>query len=61
MSAARKYLAPLAVILALLGLWELAAQWDWISNALDIEDFLVPAPSDIATSLWEDRSLRLSD
>jgi putative hydroxymethylpyrimidine transport system permease protein len=61
MSAARRYLAPLAVILALLGLWELAAQWGWTSNALDIEDFLVPAPSDIATSLWEDRSLLLSD
>jgi putative hydroxymethylpyrimidine transport system permease protein len=60
-SAARRYLAPVAVILALLGLWELAARWDWISNALDIEDFLVPAPSDIATSLWEDRSLLLSD
>jgi putative hydroxymethylpyrimidine transport system permease protein len=61
MSAARTYLAPLAVILALLGLWELAAQWGWTSNALNIEDFLIPAPSDIATSLWEDRSLLLSD
>jgi NitT/TauT family transport system permease protein/putative hydroxymethylpyrimidine transport system permease protein len=61
MSAARRYLAPLAVILALLGAWELAARWDWIANGLSIEDFLVPAPSDIATSLWEDRSLLLSD
>jgi putative hydroxymethylpyrimidine transport system permease protein len=57
MSALRKYGAPLAVILLLLGLWELAAQWDWISSALNIQDFLVPAPSDIATSLWRDRSL----
>ncbi len=57
MSALRKYGAPLAVIVLLLGLWELAAQWDWISNALNIQDFLVPAPSDIATSLWRDRSL----
>jgi putative hydroxymethylpyrimidine transport system permease protein len=56
-STARRYLAPVAVILALLGTWELAARWDWISNALNIEDFLVPAPSDIARSLWEDRSL----
>jgi ABC-type nitrate/sulfonate/bicarbonate transport system permease component len=61
MSAARRYLAPLAVILLLLGLWELAAQWDWISGALNIEDFLVPAPSDIATSLWRDRSLLADD
>ena len=35
--------------------------WDWISNALNIQDFLVPAPSDIATSLWEDRSLLADD
>jgi ABC-type nitrate/sulfonate/bicarbonate transport system permease component len=56
-STARRYLAPVAVILVLLGAWEIAARWDWISNALNIEDFLVPAPSDIAKSLWEDRSL----
>jgi putative hydroxymethylpyrimidine transport system permease protein len=61
MSAARKYLAPIAVILLLLGIWELAARWDWISNALNIEDFLVPAPTDIAKSLWEDRSLLSSN
>src|SRR4051794_41953900 len=61
MSAVRKYLAPVAVIVLLLGLWEIAAQWDWISNALNIQDFLVPAPSDIATSLWRDRSLLADD
>jgi len=61
MSAARRYGAPLALIVLLLGLWELASQWDWISNALNIEDFLVPAPSDIASSLWQDRSLLLDD
>jgi putative hydroxymethylpyrimidine transport system permease protein len=61
MSAARRYLAPLAVIVVLLGAWEMAARWDWISSALNIEDFLIPAPSDIARSLWEDRSLLLSD
>ncbi len=61
MSTARRYLAPVAVVLVLLGAWELAARWDWISNALNIEDFLVPAPSDIARSLWEDRSLLSSN
>ena len=61
MSRARTYLAPAAVILILLGAWELAASWDWISNALNIEDFLVPAPSDIATSLWRDRSVLADD
>ncbi|MFL5908894.1 MAG: ABC transporter permease [Solirubrobacterales bacterium] len=61
MSRARRYLAPAALIVLLLGAWELAAQWDWISNALNIQDFLVPAPSDIARSLWDDRSLLLSN
>ena len=61
MNGARRYLAPAVVILVLLGAWELAARWDWISNALNIEDFLVPAPSDIAKSLWEDRSLLTSN
>ncbi|HEY3191689.1 MAG TPA: ABC transporter permease [Solirubrobacterales bacterium] len=57
MSALRRYAAPLAVILVLLGAWEVAARWDLLSNALNIQDFLVPAPSDIAKSLWDDRSL----
>ena len=61
MSRLRPYIAPLAVILLLLGGWELAARWDLISNALNIQDFLVPTPSDIAKSLWEDRSLLGSD
>jgi putative hydroxymethylpyrimidine transport system permease protein len=61
MSRARGLLAPVAVILILLGAWELAARWDLISSALNIQDFLVPAPSDIATSLWRDRSLLADD
>jgi ABC-type nitrate/sulfonate/bicarbonate transport system permease component len=61
MNGARRLLAPLAVIAILLGVWELAARWDWISGALSIEDFLVPAPSDIAESLWRDRSLLADD
>jgi ABC-type nitrate/sulfonate/bicarbonate transport system permease component len=48
---------PLAVVLALLGLWQLAASWDVIADALSIEPFLVPSPSDVASSLWTDREL----
>ena len=51
------WLPPLAIFCALLGIWELAARLDVIANALHIEPFLVPAPSDIAQSLWNDRSL----
>ena len=31
--------------------------WDVLADALDIEPFLVPAPSEIAESLWDDREL----
>jgi putative hydroxymethylpyrimidine transport system permease protein len=57
MRRAAVYLAPAAIVLGGLLAWELAARWDLISGALHIEDFLVPSPTDIATSLWEDRSL----
>lgn len=52
-----RWLAPLAVVAGLLGVWELAARWDWIADALNIQPFLVPAPSDVADSLWTDRDL----
>ena len=51
----RRWLPPLAIVVALLGAWELAARLDVIANALNIEPFLVPAPSDIAQALWHDR------
>jgi NitT/TauT family transport system permease protein/putative hydroxymethylpyrimidine transport system permease protein len=53
----RRILLPALVVAVLLGAWELAARWDLIANALHIEPFLVPAPSDVAESLWSDRSL----
>jgi NitT/TauT family transport system permease protein/putative hydroxymethylpyrimidine transport system permease protein len=57
----RRWLLPLSVIVVLLGLWQLAADWDWIADALNIKPFLIPAPSEIGRSLWEDRSLLASD
>ncbi len=53
----RRWLLPLAVIALLVAAWELAARWDLIADALGIEPFLVPAPSDVADSLWSDRGL----
>ena len=53
----RRWVPPLAVIVILLGLWELAAGWDLIADALAIQPFLVPAPSDVADALWRDREL----
>jgi len=57
----KRVVLPAAVIVLLLGAWELAAQWDLIADALDIKPFLIPAPSDVAQSLWEDRSLLATD
>lgn len=49
--------APLALIVALLGIWEVLAQTGVLADGLGLDSFLVPAPSEIATSLWESRSL----
>jgi putative hydroxymethylpyrimidine transport system permease protein len=48
---------PALIIVGLLATWELAARWDVIADALHIEPFLVPAPSEIGQALWEDREL----
>jgi ABC-type nitrate/sulfonate/bicarbonate transport system permease component len=50
-------LAPVAIAAVLLAAWELAAQWDLLADALGIEPFLVPAPSEVAEALWDDRAL----
>jgi ABC-type nitrate/sulfonate/bicarbonate transport system permease component len=52
---------PIALLAALLGLWELLAQAGVLADVLDIRasvsDLIVPAPSDVASALWEDRDL----
>jgi putative hydroxymethylpyrimidine transport system permease protein len=53
----KRWVPPLAILCALVGAWELAARLDVLADALHIEPFLVPAPSDIAQSLWSDRGL----
>jgi putative hydroxymethylpyrimidine transport system permease protein len=57
----RRWLPPVFVLAFLLGAWELAARWDVIADALGIEPFLVPAPSDVGDSLWSDRELLLEN
>src|ERR687891_2639607 len=54
-------LAPLALVAAALAAWELAARWELLADALSIEPFLIPAPSDIADALWADRDLLADD
>ena len=53
----RRWLLPLGLIALLLGIWQVACTTGAIANALSLEDYLVPSPAEIATALWENRSL----
>ncbi len=53
----KRWVLPGVVIAALIALWQVAATTGAIAGALHLEDFLVPAPSDVASSLWENRAL----
>lgn len=53
----RRWLLPLGLIALLLGAWQIAASTGAIANALNLENFLVPSPSEIAAALWENRGL----
>jgi ABC-type nitrate/sulfonate/bicarbonate transport system permease component len=48
---------PLLVVAALIGIWQIAAATGALAGALGLDSFLVPSPAEIASSLWEDRSL----
>jgi putative hydroxymethylpyrimidine transport system permease protein len=53
----RRYLLPALILALLIGAWQVGASTGFQADVLNLEDFLVPAPSEIAQSLWEDRSL----
>ena len=53
----RRYLLPAALLALLVGAWQIAASTGAIAAALSLEDFLVPSPAEIASSLWENRTL----
>jgi len=58
---ARSLLPAALVLVLLLAAWEVAAQSGALASLFGIEDFLVPAPSEIAEALWEDRELLAED
>jgi NitT/TauT family transport system permease protein/putative hydroxymethylpyrimidine transport system permease protein len=49
--AAARWLPPALLVLALLTIWELYAR------AGSVDDFILPAPSEVARALWDDRGL----
>jgi len=53
----RRIVLPVAALAALVGLWQLAASTGVLADVLDVESFLVPSPAEIASALWENRSL----
>jgi putative hydroxymethylpyrimidine transport system permease protein len=48
---------PVALIAALIGLWQIAASTGWIAEALNLEPFLVPSPAEVGDALWNSRSV----
>ncbi len=57
MTAVRRWALPALVVALLIGAWQVAAGTGALSAVLNIEDFLVPSPAEIASSLWENRAL----
>lgn len=55
----RIWLPPLLLMLGLVGLWQVAASSGFMAERMGLEEFLVPAPSQILEILWQDRSLIL--
>jgi ABC-type nitrate/sulfonate/bicarbonate transport system permease component len=56
-TAISSWILPAILLLLLFGLWQLAASTGFLADRLGLEEFLVPAPLDIAEVLWQDRSL----
>jgi putative hydroxymethylpyrimidine transport system permease protein len=51
------WLLPPALLAALIGAWQVAASTGALADVLNLESFLIPSPAEIASSLWENRSL----
>jgi putative hydroxymethylpyrimidine transport system permease protein len=52
-----RWLPPVLLLAVLVGAWQIAASTGALADALNLESFLVPSPSEIADSLWANRSL----
>lgn len=53
----RRWLPPLLLLAALIGAWQILADTGALADLLGLEPFLVPSPAEIASSLWDNRSL----
>jgi len=53
----KRWVLPLVAIAALIGLWQVAASTGVLASGLNVESYLAPSPAEIASSLWDNRSL----
>jgi putative hydroxymethylpyrimidine transport system permease protein len=53
----RRWVLPGLLIAGLVGIWQVAASTGAIADALDLDPILIPSPAEIATALWDNRSL----
>jgi putative hydroxymethylpyrimidine transport system permease protein len=54
---AGRWLAPALLLAALVGLWQIAASSGALAELLNLERYLVPSPAEVASALWDNRSL----
>lgn len=52
-----RWALPLLLLAVLIGAWQVAASSGALADVLGLEAFLVPSPAEIASSLWDNRSL----
>ena len=53
----RRWVLPMLVLAALVGLWQVVASSGALADVFGVESFLVPSPAEIASALWDNRSL----
>lgn len=57
----KRWLYPVLLLAALVGLWQILADTGALADVFGVEPFLVPSPSEIASALWDNRSLLLEN
>ncbi len=53
----KRWLLPVLLVAIFLGAWQIAASSGALADLLNLESFLVPSPAEVASSLWENRTL----
>jgi len=52
-----RVLSPILFVLLFLAAWQIAAETGFLADSLGLDPLLVPAPSEIATALFQDRAI----